>query len=81
MKQVVLVTGATGSIGKGIAKLIANKSDHEIFLLCRNESKANKAVEEIKKSTGNQNVFYKLVDVSQKSSIQNLANTKLLTKI
>lgn len=71
--QVALVTGATGAIGKDIARQIAEKHAYEVVLLCRDEEKAKKAVEEIKKSTANNKVRYELVDVSSLASIRNLS--------
>ena len=71
--KVALVTGATGAIGKGIARQIAEKHAYEVVLLCRDEEKAKKAVEEIKKSTANNKVRYELVDVSSLASIRNLS--------
>lgn len=72
-KQVVLVTGATGAIGKAIAQQIAATADYAMVLLCRDEAKGIKAVEEIKRATGNDHVWYEMADVSRKSSIQALA--------
>lgn len=71
--QVAIVTGATGAIGKAIARQIANDRDYEVVLLCRDEEKAKKAVKEIIQITGNSQVRYELVDVSRRSSIQAVA--------
>ncbi len=67
------VTGATGTIGKAMARLIAHNHNYEVVLLCRNEAKASDAVREIKKATGNDRVRYELLDVSRRSSIESLA--------
>jgi len=71
--QVAIVTGATGAIGKAIARQIANEPGYEVVLLCRDEGKAKKAVNEISQTTGNSQVRYELVDVSRRSSIQAVA--------
>jgi len=41
------VTGATGAIGKAIARQIAAHPDFEVVLACRDEAKAERAVREI----------------------------------
>lgn len=72
-RQVVLVTGATGAIGKAIARQIAAQAGYVVVLAVRNEEKARAAVHDIKQATGNDHVRYELVDVSRYSSIQALA--------
>lgn len=71
--QVAIVTGATGAIGKAIARQIATHRDYEVVLLCRDEGKAKRAVKEIIQATGNSQVRYELVDVSRRSSIEAVA--------
>jgi NAD(P)-dependent dehydrogenase (short-subunit alcohol dehydrogenase family) len=73
-KRTVLVTGATGAIGKAIARQIAAIDDHAVVLAARDEAKARQAVGEIRKATGNEDVYYELVDLSRHSSIQALAD-------
>lgn len=70
---VALVTGATGAIGRAIARQLAQNPNYEVVLACRNKTKAGQAVQEIVQSTGNSQVRYELVDVSQQASIQELA--------
>jgi NAD(P)-dependent dehydrogenase (short-subunit alcohol dehydrogenase family) len=74
MSQIVLVTGATGAIGKAIARQLAEHNGIEVVLACRHEEKAKQAVTEIQRATGNPNVHYEIVDVSRYSSIQALAH-------
>ncbi len=74
MNRVVLVTGATGAIGKAIARQLAAHDGQEVVLACRDEAKARQAVAEIQPATGNPNVRYELVDVSRHASIQALAD-------
>ena len=71
-QKTVLLTGATGAIGKAIAMKIAEKGYHTI-LAVRNEAKAKSLVNEIKSNTGNQNIDYALVDLSLKDPIRQLS--------
>jgi NAD(P)-dependent dehydrogenase (short-subunit alcohol dehydrogenase family) len=73
MNQVALVTGATGAIGKAIARQLAEHADFEVVLACRDETKAQQIVAEIQRATRNPHVRYVLVDVSRYTSVQNLA--------
>jgi len=68
-----MVTGATGAIGKAIARQIA-EHNYEVVLAVRDENKAKQAVDDIIRATGNNAVRYELVDVSRQSSIQALAD-------
>ncbi|MGR9107577.1 MAG: SDR family NAD(P)-dependent oxidoreductase [Gammaproteobacteria bacterium] len=72
-QKVFLVTGATGAIGKAIARQLAEISDSKVVLVCRNQEKAGRAVREIVKSTGNSRVRYELADLSRHGEIRRLA--------
>ncbi|GEM_PF-106295 len=74
LNRIALVTGATGAIGEAIARQLAAQDGYEVVLACRNEEKAQQAVEEIRQATGNLNARYELVDVSRRSSIQALVD-------
>lgn len=72
-KRIVIVTGAYGEIGKEIAKSISRNLHYEVILVGRNENKLINAVNEIQKSTSNKLTRYKVVDLSSKKSIEDLA--------
>lgn len=72
-KRTVLVTGATGAIGKAIARQLASTKEHAVVLAARNEGKARRAVDEIRRATGNDDVYYELVDLSRHADIEYLA--------
>ena len=71
--KVFLVTGATGAIGKTIARQLANIQDSKVVLVCRDQQKAVLAVNEITSLTGNSEVSYELADLSRYEQIHNLA--------
>jgi retinol dehydrogenase-13 len=71
--QTVIVTGATGAIGKAIARQLANLDNNEVVLVCRDERKAKAAVDEIRRYAENDHVRYELAELSRKASIQALA--------
>jgi NAD(P)-dependent dehydrogenase (short-subunit alcohol dehydrogenase family) len=68
MKKTAIITGATGAIGTAITRQMAGKG-FQVVALARNEHKAKQIVKQIIQSTGNENVEYLLIDLSEKSSI------------
>jgi NAD(P)-dependent dehydrogenase (short-subunit alcohol dehydrogenase family) len=72
--RIALVTGASGAIGKAIARNIARTPEYEVVMVCRDETRARKDAEDIRERTGNEKVFYKIADLSLKREIQNLAD-------
>ena len=71
-KEIAAVTGATGAIGFAIAAQLAEQGFH-VVLISRNPDKCSQSVEKIKNITGNDNVRFKIADLSKKASIQALA--------
>lgn len=65
------VTGGTGAIGKAISRQLAEKG-FQVVLCTRDEDKSQRAVRQIRESTGNDQVSYQLVDLSRHRSIQAL---------
>jgi NAD(P)-dependent dehydrogenase (short-subunit alcohol dehydrogenase family) len=72
-RSVTLVTGATGAIGQAIARRLAAHPGYEVVLLCRDPTKAQAAVAEIQRHTGNPRVRYELADLARHASIAALA--------
>jgi NAD(P)-dependent dehydrogenase (short-subunit alcohol dehydrogenase family) len=72
-RRVAMVTGASGAIGKAIARGIAKDPGYEVILLCRNEAKGRHACQEIKGATGNSRVRHEVADVSRWASVKELA--------
>lgn len=58
-----MITGANSGIGKETALALAKKGA-SVHLVCRNETRGNEAKTEIVESSGNQNVFLHILDMS-----------------
>jgi NAD(P)-dependent dehydrogenase (short-subunit alcohol dehydrogenase family) len=71
--QVAVVTGATGAIGKAIARGLAG-AGFEVVVIGRDETRTREAVKDIRSSTGNNRVRFELVDLSRHSAIRALAD-------
>jgi NAD(P)-dependent dehydrogenase (short-subunit alcohol dehydrogenase family) len=70
--KVAIVTGATGAIGKAIARQLAKKG-YQVVLVARDQVKAQQVVAEIINLTGNPNVRFEIADLSRRAEIRNLA--------
>lgn len=70
--KTAMVTGATGAIGKAIARQIA-AIGYRVIIVARNESKAQQVVSGIIEATANPNVRYEIADLSRHTEIQALA--------
>lgn len=68
-RTVALVSGATGIIGKAIATELAATPGYEVALLARDPARAEAAVAEIRRASGNDAVRFILADVARRSSI------------
>ncbi len=74
-KTVVLITGATGVIGHAIANTLAATPHYALVLVARDEGRATKAADAIRRDTGNDDVRFVIADVSRRRSIQALADS------
>ncbi len=72
-RTVFLVTGASGAIGKAIARQLAATPESEVVLVCRDRDKAERSVKDIIAATCNPNVRYELADLSRRAEIYRLA--------
>lgn len=71
-KKVCLITGANSGIGKASAIQIAEKGYH-VIIACRDPSKGQAALQEIKRKSKSDSVELMHVDMSSQSSIRKLA--------
>ena len=70
--KIYLVTGATAGIGKITASALAGQGA-QLVVHGRNKAKTEETVQEIKASTGNQQVSYLLADFSDLDQVRTLA--------
>ena len=73
-KRVFLVTGATGAIGKTIARQLAADPNHEVVIVGRDKGKTQLTTDGIIQTTGNHQVRFELIDLSRQMEIQALVN-------
>lgn len=71
-QKIVVLTGGNAGIGKATAKGLAEKGA-TLILGCRNSAKAQKAVLEIQKATGNKRVLTYPLDLASFESIRGFA--------
>ena len=72
MKKIVLITGATGAIGRATAMELA-KHNCQLILLGRNSEKLSVAKSEITKETGNADIDIFIAELSEPKSIHQAA--------
>jgi len=71
-KPVAIVTGANGVIGKAIATGIA-KAGFAVAMVCRDEKRAEEALKEVRRASGNSDLRVELADLSRRESVFALA--------
>jgi len=72
-KKTVVVTGATGAIGRAIADKIASMN-YQLVIVARNSRKAETTVDEIIRASGNPDVTFETADLTRLADIQSLAS-------
>lgn len=70
--KVYLITGATSGIGKAVAHALA-KTGETVVMVARHEERGMRARDEVSKAAQNSNVHLQLCDLSNLSSVRNLA--------
>ncbi len=70
--QHILITGGNAGIGKATAIALAKKGG-KIIIACRNETKAQAAVSEIKKAAKNEDIYSLTCDLASFDSVRNCA--------
>ncbi|XP_029451109.1 retinol dehydrogenase 11-like isoform X2 [Rhinatrema bivittatum] len=70
--KTAIVTGANTGIGKYIALDLAQRNAR-VLLACRSRERGQKALEEIQRETGNQNVALRIIDTSSMASVRMFA--------
>ncbi|CRL08604.1 CLUMA_CG021385, isoform A [Clunio marinus] len=71
--KVVVITGGNSGIGKETAVNLAKRGG-KIYIGCRDNIKGEKALKEIKKRSGNKNVFLLNLDLASVESIREFSN-------
>lgn len=72
--RIALVTGATGAIGKAIARQLATFAGMSVVLVVRDKMRGITAADEIVKITGNDRIQVKVCDLSLSKAITTLAS-------
>ncbi|KAI8379308.1 uncharacterized protein BYT42DRAFT_568378 [Radiomyces spectabilis] len=72
--KIAIITGSNTGIGKVCALEMARKGC-QVVIGCRDEKKANAAMEDIKKSTGNDKVEFIRLDLMSLQSVKEFADT------
>ncbi|GES97398.1 retinol dehydrogenase 12-like protein [Rhizophagus clarus] len=62
IKGVIILTGATGGIGKGMVRIYAGFNSKRLVLPARNKEKGNALLEYIKSSNGHTNNVNKFIN-------------------
>ncbi|MBE2223885.1 MAG: SDR family NAD(P)-dependent oxidoreductase, partial [Anaerolineae bacterium] len=71
-KKVCIITGANSGIGKAAAIQIAREG-HQVVMACRNPERAEAALQDVRKASGNETVELMIVDMSLQASIREFA--------
>ncbi len=69
----ILVTGGSNGMGKGVAKVLAERDgqSHEIIILCRSKERGEATVKELSDITKNKKISMVLCDLARLSDVRN----------
>lgn len=73
--KTVVITGANVGIGFATAKFLAAHPDWHVVLACRNESKANAAIDAIRRARSNARLSFASLDLFSLASVRALPST------
>ncbi|KAJ8280933.1 hypothetical protein GJAV_G00061190 [Gymnothorax javanicus] len=77
--KTVIVTGSNTGIGKATALELARRGAR-VILACRNKEKAEAAVSDIRRESGNNEVLYMHLDLASLKSVRSFAEAFLKTE-
>ncbi|KAH9059516.1 NAD(P)-binding protein [Lactarius vividus] len=67
--KTIIVTGGNGGIGRETARVLLSKGA-KVYIATRSEEKSQKAIEELKKETGKDSIFFLKLDLADLVSIK-----------
>lgn len=70
--RTVVITGANVGIGFAVARFLAGHPDWHVVLACRNESKANAAIDAIRQTHPDSQISFAPLDLFPLSSVRAL---------
>jgi retinol dehydrogenase 12 len=73
-KKIALVTGATGAIGKAIARQLVGTGKYRVIMVVKDEVKALNAMEDIRRHTHCADIRYVVTDLSARKQIFEMAS-------
>ena len=79
--KTVVITGANVGIGLAAAKFIATNHDWLVVLACRNETKANQAIQEIRREHSQANLAFAPLDLFSLASVRRLPDELALISV
>jgi NAD(P)-dependent dehydrogenase (short-subunit alcohol dehydrogenase family) len=73
-KKLAIVTGATGAIGKAIAWQLVSTGNYRVLMVVKDEVKALKVTEDIRRQTHSADIRYVVADLSVKKQVFDFAS-------
>ncbi|WP_276899763.1 SDR family oxidoreductase, partial [Frischella perrara] len=67
--KTIMITGGSGSIGKGIAKVLL-QNNYNVILVGRNQQKLFTTQQELEQATNNRNIMTYTMDISDQNQIE-----------